>query len=622
MESRRDLDLFLKRLVCITVLPLLITVCIGAVDPQNVLGIAWNGLVAHPCLHKLRGVKCNSQSIVEIRLENLNLSGILDVDALCKLPNLKVLSLAKNHIRGNIPNSILHCTRLTYLNLSNNHLSGRLPLALTKLKYLRRLDISTNHLTSVKPHFVQEFRSHYTYYSKSSSLQRNSTGDWVEAVHSRILSEGPSPYDDHDSELNGHWIALFGVLPLVLGIGLFVVHKAAKEREILKKVRDSPLKTPPVKAREEVKPVERHSGLVFFVEEHERFILEDSLKPQLTCKARPFAAAFTSALYAVKRLKQLQVSFEEFSQTMIQIGSLKRPNILPLVGYHSTNKEELFIYKYQSQGSLLNSLEDYIDGKRDFPWELRLSIASGIASGLNFIYQSSDNQEIIPHGNLKLSNILDENNKALISEYGFSRFLNPKACNLTANGYTAPEKLLAEQGDVFSFGVILLELLTSKTVEKSGIDLPKWVRAMVSEEWTGEVFDRESCNTMGISFAEYCSQVFLNPKACNLTANGYTAPEKLLAEQGDVFSFGVILLELLTSKTVEKSGIDLPKWVRAMVSEEWTGEVFDREVSKAATQWEFPLLDIALKCVSHSPDDRPTTTWDVGKTLQEGKMAV
>nr|POE76850.1 putative inactive receptor kinase [Quercus suber] len=293
--------------------------------------------------------------------------------------------------------------------------------------------------------------------------------------------------------------------------------KAAKEREILKKVRDSPLKTPPVKAREEVKPVERHSGLVFFVEEHERFILEDlfeataDLQSQTVCSSLYKVVLKNSALYAVKRLKQLQVSFEEFSQTMIQIGSLKHPNILPLVGYHSTNKEELFIYKYQSQGSLLNSLEDYIDGKRDFPWELRLSIASGIASGLNFIYQSSDNQEIIPHGNLKLSNILDENNKALISEYGFSRFLNPKACNLTANGYTAPEKLLAEQGDVFSFGVILLELLTSKTVEKSGIDLPKWVRAMVSEEWTGEVFDRE--------------------------------------------------------------------------------------VSKAATQWEFPLLDIALKCI-------------------------
>jgi serine/threonine protein kinase len=167
---------------------------------------------------------------------------------------------------------------------------------------------------------------------------------------------------------------------------------------------------------------------------------------------------------------------------------------------------------------------DYIEDKRDFPWGLRLSIASGIAKGLAFIYQrSEDLEEIIPHGNLKLSNILlDENNVPLISEYGFSRFLD-------------------------------------------------------------------------------------STKLCVLNhISGYTAPEKSLTEKGDVFSFGVILLELLTGKTVEKSGIDLPKWVRAMVREEWTGEVFDKEVSKAAIHWAFPLLNIALKCVLHSPEDRPT----------------
>jgi Leucine-rich repeat (LRR) protein len=196
----RDFNLFLTKLVCIAVLPLFITVCMGgqsseseslfnfikAVDPRNVLGIGWNGLVPHPCLHKLMAVKCNSQctTIVEIRLENLNLSGIVDVDSLCKLSNLRVLSLAKNQIRGNIPNSILHCTRLTYLNLSNNHLSGRLPLALTKLKYLRRLDISNNHFTSIMPHFMHELKPLYTYFSKSSAVQRISTVDWVEEVHS------------------------------------------------------------------------------------------------------------------------------------------------------------------------------------------------------------------------------------------------------------------------------------------------------------------------------------------------------------------------------------------------------------------------------------------------------
>ncbi|GMY31068.1 probable leucine-rich repeat receptor-like protein kinase IMK3, partial [Fagus crenata] len=105
-------------------------------------------------------------------------------------------------------------------------------------------------------------------------------------------------------------------------------------------------------------------------------------------------------------------------------------------------------------------------------------------------------------------------------------------------------------------------------------------------------------------------------KACILTSNGYTAPEKSLTEQGDVFSFGVILLELLTSKTVEKSGIDLPKWVRAMVREEWTGEVFDKEVSKAATQWAFPLLNIALKCVSDSAENRPNIS-EIWEKIEE-----
>ncbi|KAF2285688.1 hypothetical protein GH714_007141 [Hevea brasiliensis] len=66
-------------------------------------------------------------------------------------------------------------------------------------------------------------------------------------------------------------------------------------------------------------------------------------------------------------------------------------------------------------------------------------------------------------------------------------------------------------------------------------------------------------------------------------------------------------------KTVEKSGIDLPKWVRSMVREEWTGEVFDKEVSNAAREYAFPLLNIALKCVSNSPEDRPTTAEVVEK---------
>lgn len=175
-----------------------------------------------------------------------------------------------------------------------------------------------------------------------------------------------------------------------------------------------------------------------------------------------------------------------------------------------------------SHGSFSWLFSDYIEGQREFPWRHRLSIACGIARGLDFIHQKTDHWESIPHGGIKLSNILlNENEEPLISEYGYSKFLDPKTASL-------------------------------------------------------------------------------------YSSNGYTAPERRLSEEGDVFSFGVILLELLTGKTVEKSALDLPKWVKSMVREEWTGEVFDKEVNRAAKQWAFPMLNISLKCVAHFPENRPS----------------
>ncbi|WRX29585.1 Protein kinase domain - like 10 [Theobroma cacao] len=560
MYRRGDFDLFLKGLICIAVFPLLATVCLGgkvhesesflsfirSVDPQNKLETQWNELSQNPCLLKSKGVKCNLQgtSILEIRLENLNLSGVIDAHALCMLQNLEVLSLARNLVHGTIPSSISYCTRLRYLNLSSNSLTGRVPGTLTKLKYLRSLDISNNHFTPIGPRVKREFKHVYKYSKEPVALQRDS--------HLKTTGhdeQAPAPPKDSSDKKSNN--LLLAIVPLVLGSGLFFLllyylskraDKTTKEKEILNALKESPLKFPPVGATEEAKPEDRHQELVFFVEDHESFKLDDLLEASADLRSQSFCSSLykvilkNNATYAVKRLKKLQVSFEEFGQTMRQIGNLKHRNILPLVGYNCSNEEKLLFYKYQSNGSLLNLLKDYIEKKKDFPWRLRLTIASGIARGLAFIYQSSNDQEIIPHGNLKLSNILlGENMEPLISEYGVSRLLNPQKQRL-------------------------------------------------------------------------------------FSSNGYTAPEKSLSEQGDVYSFGVILLEFLTGKTVEKTGVDLPKWVRSMVREEWTGEVFDKEVSKAALQWAFPLLNIALKCVSHSPQDRPAAS-EVLEKINEALFA-
>lgn len=154
MWRRRNCYLLMKALAHITVF-FYITACSGgevsenesfftfmrAIDPQNVLRISWNGIVPHPCSYRWRGVGCNFQppAITQI------------ADSLCGLQHLQVLSLAKNHIQGNIPHSILNCRSLTYLNLSCNFLTGRVPVPLFKLKYLRTLDISNNYLTVIIP---------------------------------------------------------------------------------------------------------------------------------------------------------------------------------------------------------------------------------------------------------------------------------------------------------------------------------------------------------------------------------------------------------------------------------------------------------------------------------------
>lgn len=136
---------------------------------------------------------------------------------------------------------------------------------------------------------------------------------------------------------------------------------------------------------------------------------------------------------------------------------------------------------------LIFLIAGYEQGKRAFPWKLRLSIAVGIARGLNFIYS---HEEIIPHGIIKLSNImLNQDDEPLISEYGYWKLVLASTDNPAMKGYAAPEKDLSEKSDVYSFGVILLELLTGKTVERSGCsDLPRWVRSV---ERTGEVLDEE-----------------------------------------------------------------------------------------------------------------------------------
>lgn len=104
----------------------------------------------------------------------------------------------------------------------------------------------------------------------------------------------------------------------------------------------------------------------------------------------------------------------------------------------------------------------------------------------------------------------------------------------------------------------------------------------------------------------------------NHRSGSYRAPEvtdpRKVSQKADVYSFGVLLLELLTGKAptqavLNDEGIDLPRWVQSVVQEEWTGEVFDPELLRYQETVEeemVQLLQLAIDCVDHNPDRRPS----------------
>ncbi|KAE8713346.1 hypothetical protein F3Y22_tig00110213pilonHSYRG00340 [Hibiscus syriacus] len=108
---------------------------------------------------------------------------------------------------------------------------------------------------------------------------------------------------------------------------------------------------------------------------------------------------------------------------------------------------------------------------------------------------------ITSHGNIKSSNILlTTSYEARVSDFGLAQLASPSSAPIRVDGYRAPEvtdvRKVSQKADIYSFGILLLELLTGKAptyalLNVEGVDLPRWVQSVVREEWTAEVFDLE-----------------------------------------------------------------------------------------------------------------------------------
>ncbi|KAK4776675.1 hypothetical protein SAY86_005363 [Trapa natans] len=492
----------------------------------------WNSTL--PICSSWVGVTCDlsSNRVISVRLPGLGLYGPLPVDTLGKLGALRVLSLRSNYLSGDLPSDVPSIPSLRYLFLQHNNFSGTIPTSLSP--NLRVLDLSSNSFAGGLPEIevprLKLLNLSYNNFTGSIPLSLrkfpNSSflGNYLlcgepltecsnesQQVPVKVPHSSDTVISPKNKLGTGTVVALtaagFAVISLLGfmiyiccikkkgGKGVNLKLKATNGGNVTSKDFGSGVQEP------------EKNKLFFFEGCSYNFDLEDLLRASAEVLGKgSYGTAYKAIMddgttMVVKRLREVVAGKREFEQQMELVGSVGRhPNVVPVRAYYYSKDEKLLVFEYMTEGSLFANLHGAKNAARaPLNWDTRLKVALGTAKGIAHIHSEGGARCL--HGNIKSANIfLTKSHEGSVSDFGLAPLMNFSAAIARTIGYHSPEtietKKVTQKSDVYSFGVILLEMLTGKVpLQHSGYgdatDLPRWVRSVVREEWTAEVFDVE-----------------------------------------------------------------------------------------------------------------------------------
>ncbi|KAK7400503.1 hypothetical protein VNO78_11712 [Psophocarpus tetragonolobus] len=566
----------------------------------------WTAEGGDPCLEQWQGVNCVFSNITALRLGGMNLTGqlgrnldfasIIEIDLSNNLiggtipstlpPTLRNLSLSANHLNGSIPDALSSLTQLSDLSLKDNHLNGQIPNAFLQLTGLINMDLSGNNLSGQLPPSMGNLSSLITLHLQNNQLSgtlfvlqdlplqdlniennifsgpippellsipnfRKDGNPFNTTIIPSPPAASPAPVamapspkmppwkvkDNPSDTVKAPipaiaersfktkkliWIAGAGFLIFIAAGICFLMLWCFKRRQENKtdkkhnmnvyKCRSSDSsfeatndekkgwasKLPPLQpAPPHYLPIIPGENLIInrpiSTKVTERQIMTNSMEVYTVASLQQYTNSFSQENYigegmigpvyraelpdgkllAVRKLNttaSMGQNCEQFVKLASGISKIQHANIVKLMGYCAEYSQQLLVHEYCSNGTLHDALHTDDKLQIKLSWDDRIRMSLGAARALQYLHEHC--QPPIMHRNFRSANVLlNDKMEVCVSDCGLGSLLSSGSASqllgryLTYNGYSAPEFEYGSytvQSDIFSFGVVMLELLTGR----------------------------------------------------------------------------------------------------------------------------------------------------------------